>query len=121
MSVKKKAGPGRTYIAVKHGVILSQGSQDAGLFLSVSLDDKGSITRGSAVLLALALNEATHARGVIRSWRPGSVDLVAGTSKVVVRVNKRDFVLVGTSADVQGFAPDCPVGVGVLVAVRGGD
>lgn len=105
-----------TYIRIKESKVLCQLRQKSSLLLIVGLDDKGGVTGSLAVLLGLALNEATHIRSVIVGRVPLAEDLIAGTSKVVVRVLQWHLSLVRSCADLQWLVPDSPVGVGVLIA-----
>lgn len=105
-----------TYIRIKESKVLCQLSQKSSLLLIVGHDDKRGITGSLAVLIGLALNEATHIRSVIVGRVPLAEDLVAGTSKVVIRILQRHLSLVRSCADIQWLVPDSPVGVGVLIA-----
>lgn len=105
-----------TYIRIKERKVLCQLGQKSSLLLIVGHDDKRGITGSLAVLIGLALNEATHIRSVIVGWVPLAEDLVAGTRKVVVRILQWHLSLVRSCADIQWLVPDSPVGVGVLIA-----
>lgn len=95
-------------VAVPKAKILSKSCKYLRLFLRVGFDDKGSIARGLAVLLGLALDEPSHIRCVILGRVPGAVDLVGGTGKVVVRILQRNLIFIWASADINGLIPNSP-------------
>lgn len=103
-------------VGVEESIVLSQGRKRAALGRVVALDDKGTVTGSGIVLLGLSLNEARHVRDVTAGGLPLAVDLVAGTSEVVVGIRERDLILVRAGTDHDGLVVDGPVGVGELVA-----
>lgn len=107
----------RLYIGVEKSKVLCQLRQKGCLLLIIGLDHKGRISGSRLIFLRLALDETTHVGDIISGDVPLAEDLIRDSGEVVIGINERDFSLEWTSADVQGFSPHGPIGVGVFVAV----
>jgi len=83
-------------VRVPETVVLGEESEGAGLFLGLSVDDKGGVAGGFRVLLGLALDETAHGGVVGVGGLPLLVDFVGDTGEVVVGVLERDFIFVGS-------------------------
>ena len=86
------------------------------MLLSSRFDNEVGISRGRVVQLGFTLDKTAHGWGISVGGIPQLVDLIARAGKVVVRVVQRDFLLVGTSADLEGLVVHSVVGVGVGIA-----
>jgi hypothetical protein len=85
--------------------------------LIIGLDHKGCVSGSRLILLRLALDETTHVGDVILGDIPLAKDLISDSGKVVIGIDRRDFGLERTGADLQRLSPYSPVGVGIFVAV----
>ena len=95
---------------------MANSSKNVGFFLGIRFDHEVGISRGSIVLIGLAFDKSTHSSDVLVGRIPFLVDLVARPSEVVVGVVEWNFLLVGASADLEGFVVDGVVGIGVGIA-----
>lgn len=121
-------------VGIEEGKVFGQVGEHLGLLFTVCLDNEGAVARRCLVFVGLPLDESSHGRRIVLAGLPLLIDLITAkvrrlrksdgpfinsrcSSKVMIGIAERNFILIRTCTDLHRFAPDRPVWIRVLVAV----